>query len=390
VDHADQPGERGVSEERFRTPAERAESSWRDSDTRFRRFADAMPQLVWTARPDGRIDYHNQRVEELSGFARRDDGTFSWEGTVHDEDLGYTIEAWQRAVEEARTYEVTHRLKRADGTTHWYLTRAVPVLDGEGRVAEWFGTTTDIDAQKRSEEALREADGHKNEFLAMLSHDLRNPFNVIRTSLALLQQAGADSAHGKRALTVLGRQVNLIGRLLDDLLDVTRISKGKLVLKRESVELNALVRAIGEDHAALFERDRIGFGVIVPPRPLRARVDTARLTQAIGNLLQNAAKFTPEGGRATLSLRANDGADALIEVSDDGAGVQPELIARLFDPFVQADRTLHQSRGGLGLGLAVVKGIVELHGGVVTAASDGPGRGAVFTIRLPLEGEASG
>lgn len=366
------------------TRLKRAENCWRESEARFRRLADAMPQFVWTARPDGKIDYHNQRVEELSGFGRRNDGTFTWEGAVHAEDLEFTVAAWRRALQDATTYEVTHRLKRADGTTHWYLTRAIPVRDADGRVIEWFGTTTDIDLQKRTEEALRAADQHKNQFLAMLSHDLRNPFSVIRTSLALLERAGADSPHGSRALAVLGRQVNQMGRLLDDLLDVTRISSGKLSLQRERRELNAIVRSIGEDHAEMFERERIDFRVIVPPDALYARVDGARLTQAIGNLLQNAAKFTSEGGRVTLSLRTSAGAGALIEVSDDGAGVQPELLDRLFDPLVQAERTLHQSRGGLGLGLAVVKGIVELHEGVVSAASDGPGLGAVFTIQLPL------
>jgi len=367
------------------TPLKRAENSLRESEARFRRLADAMPQFVWTARPDGTIDYYNERVKESSGVVQREDGTWTWQMPVHPEDLESTLEAWRRAVQEGRTYEVTHRLTGADGTTHWYLTRAIPIRDSEGRVGEWFGTTTDIDVQKRTEEALREADRQKNQFMAMLSHDLRNPFAVIRTSLALLEQAGADSPHGKRALAVLGRQVNQMGRLLDDLLDVTRIAKGKLLLKREPLELNAIVRAIGEDHAEVFERERIEFQVIVPPRPLWARVDTARLMQAIGNLLQNAAKFTVDGGRVTLALRTDEGGDALIEVSDTGAGIQPELLDRLFDPLMQAHRTLHQSRGGLGLGLAVVKGIVELHGGVVWAASDGPGRGAVFTIQLPLE-----
>ena len=370
------------------TRVKRAENSLRESEARFRRLADAMPQFVWTARPDGRIDYHNQRVEELSGFGRREDGTWAWEGAVHPEDLESTLEAWRRALQKSTPYEITHRLKHADGATQWYLTRAIPIRDDDGRVVEWFGTTTNIDVQKRTEEALREADREKNEFLAMLSHDLRNPFAVIRTSLALLEEAGADSPHGKRALTALGRQVDQMGRLLDDLLDMTRISKGKLLLNRERLELNGIVRAIGEDHAEVFERARIDFRVIVPLRPLPACVDSARLTQAIGNLLQNAAKFTPEGGHVTLSLRTNDAAEALIEVSDDGAGIQPELLGRLFDPLVQAHRTLHQSRGGLGLGLAVVKGIVELHGGLVSAASDGPGRGAVFTIHLPLEREA--
>lgn len=370
------------------TRIKRAENSLRESEARFRRLADAMPQIVWTARPDGTIEYCNERLEELTGVQRRDDGTVSWEGALHADDLGSTLDAWRRALEGARTYEATHRLKRVDGTTHWYLTRAIPIQDDDGRVIQWFGTTTDVDVQKRTEQALREADQHKNDFLAMLSHDLRNPFAVIRTSLALLEQAGADTPPGKRAMAVLGRQVNHMGRLLDDLLDVTRIAKGKLLLTREPLELNAIVRTIAEDHAGMFEREHIDFQVIVPPGPLRARVDGARLTQAIGNLLQNSAKFTPPGGRVTLALRADDSGHVLINVSDTGAGIQPELLGRVFDPLVQADRTLHQSRGGLGLGLAVVKGVVELHGGTVSAASDGPGRGAAFTIRLPAELDA--
>lgn len=367
------------------TQLKRAEHSVRESEARFRRLADAMPQFVWTARTDGTIDYCNARATEATGVTRGEDATVLWERAVYAEDLESTVSAWRSAVQDGHTFELTHRLEHADGSTHWYLSRAIPVRDAEGRVVEWFGTTTDIDVQKRTEAALLEADRQKNDFLAMLSHDLRNPFAVIRTSLALLERAGADSPPGKRAFTVLGRQVNQIGRMLDDLLDMTRISKGKLLLTRERLELNDIVRGIGEDHAEVFAREGVDFKVIVPPGALWARVDCARLTQAIGNLLQNAAKFTPAGGHVTLSLHGTDDDEAVVDVRDTGVGVQPELLGRLFDPLVQAHRTLHQSRGGLGLGLALVKGIAELHGGSVGAASDGPGHGAVFTIRLPLE-----
>jgi PAS domain S-box-containing protein len=370
------------------TRLKRAETSLRESEARFRRLADAMPQFVWTARADGTIDFCNERAKAASGDACRKGPYLAFEDAVHDDDLEPTIAAWRRAVQEGSTFEVTHRLMHADGSTHWYLSRGIPFRDRDGRVVEWFGTTTDIDDQKRTEEALRGADREKNEFLAMLSHDLRNPFSVIRTSLALLERTGADSPHGRHALAILGRQVNQMGRLLDDLLDMTRIAKGKLPLKREPLELNLIVRAIGEDHGEVFGREGIDFQVIVPTHSLCARVDGPRLTQALGNLLQNAAKFTPEGGRVTLSLRASSDSEALIEVSDNGAGIEPDLLGRLFDPLVQAHRTLHHSRGGLGLGLALVKGIVELHGGRVSASSEGPGRGAAFTIHLPLENDA--
>jgi signal transduction histidine kinase len=239
------------------------------------------------------------------------------------------------------------------------------------------------DALRKSEAALREADRHRNEFLAWLSHELRNPMNVIRVNLMVMEQAGLESEHAKRALPRITRQVTLIGRLLDDLLDVTRISKGKIRLQPEHLALGELVRAIGEDHREAFDRGGIHFEVLVPDEPVAAQVDPARMSQVVGNLLQNAAKFTPAAGHVSLSLiRAADG-QSIIEVRDDGAGIRQELLDKVFEPLVQDERMIATSQGGLGLGLALVKGLVELHGGTVSAASDGPGRGSVFTVRLP-------
>jgi PAS domain S-box-containing protein len=236
---------------------------------------------------------------------------------------------------------------------------------------------------RESEAALREADRHKNEFLAWLSHELRNPFNVVRGSLSLMNQTGLESEQSKRVLPGLNRQVALMGRLLDDLLDVTRISKGKIRLQPERTALAELVRAIGEDHREAFDRQGIHFDVVVPGEPLDANVDRARITQVVGNLLQNAAKFTPSAGHMSLSLTKSAEGQAIIEVRDDGAGIAPDLLGRLFEPHVQEERTISRSQGGLGLGLALVKGLVALHGGAVTVSSGGPGRGSTFTVRLP-------
>ncbi|MGC4118608.1 MAG: ATP-binding protein [Myxococcales bacterium] len=245
---------------------------------------------------------------------------------------------------------------------------------------------------KRGEEALREAnarlvevDQRKNAFLAMLSHELRNPLAPIRNSVYILERARPGGEQALRAREVIDRQARHLSRLVDDLLDVTRISRGKIRLLRERVELNHLVRSAGEDFRELFHRSGLELRVSVPDEPLLVDGDPTRLAQAIGNLLQNAAKFTPPGGHAVLSLGAEGEGWAAVQVQDDGAGIQHELLSKVFEPFVQADTTLDRSRGGLGLGLALVKGLVELHGGTVGVRSEGPGRGALFTLRMPLE-----
>jgi signal transduction histidine kinase len=233
-------------------------------------------------------------------------------------------------------------------------------------------------------EALREADRHKTEFLARLSHELRNPLGIIRTSLAVIEHTGLKSEPGRRAVSVIGRQAAHMNRLVDDLLDITRISKGKVLLRRTTVTLNEVVRATAEDYRHLFTLEGISFDVRITRQPLRAYVDTARIEQIVGNLLQNALKFTATGGRVALSVRAGKNHHGIIQVRDDGAGLSAGVIARIFEPLVQDTRTIARSRGGLGLGLPIVKGLVELQGGTVSASSDGPGGGAVFTIRLPL------
>lgn len=278
------------------------EEALRASETGLRKLADAMPQVVWMARPDGRVDYINERISELAGVRRLADGTCSWAEAVVPGDRDATLEAWAAAIGNGTPYEFTHRLTRTDGTVHWYLTRAIPMRDDDDRIVRWFGTTTDIEAQKRAEEALREADRHKTEFLAWLSHELRNPIGIIHTSLALIDRAGLASEPGRRAVPVMLRQVTQVDRLLEDLLDVVRISNGKILLRRESAELEEIVRTAGEDHRQVFEREGIEFDVRVTGGPLRGYVDSARISQVVGNLLQNAAKFTPKGGHVALSI----------------------------------------------------------------------------------------
>jgi PAS domain S-box-containing protein len=233
---------------------------------------------------------------------------------------------------------------------------------------------------------LMEADQRKNEFLAMLSHELRNPLTPVRNSLYILEHAAQGSERGKHALDVIGRQVGQLTRLVDDLLDVTRVSRNKILLQRGPLEFGEIVRRAVEDYRSLFEGKAIVVETIFAPERLPINGDRERLAQAIGNLLQNAAKFTPAGGLVKVGTAAVPSRGrAVLRVIDNGAGMEQAILRRLFQPFMQAEATLDRSKGGLGLGLALVKGLVEMHGGEVCAHSDGPGKGAEFVIELPLD-----
>jgi signal transduction histidine kinase len=302
-------------------------------------------------------------VVELKGIAAPDH-------VRHDHALPLTIAGvCGLAISNAREYE---KVKRAE----------------EARA-------TELAARARAERGLHaaharllEADGRKNEFLAMLSHELRNPLAPIRNSIYILERATPGGEQATRAREVIDRQAQQLTKLIDDLLDVTRISRGKIRLQREPVELNRIVRGAGEDFHEVFRRNGIELDVSVTEAPLLADGDPTRIAQMVGNLLQNAAKFTHRGGHTSLTLDLDRDGRAVIQVRDDGVGIQPELLSELFEPFVQGDRTLDRSRGGLGLGLALVKGLADLHGGKVSVESEGPGKGALFTIRLPAEVDA--
>jgi PAS domain S-box-containing protein len=354
-------------------------------EERFRTLADNIAQLAWSADPAGSIVWYNQRWYDYTGTTLEEVRGWRWQNLLHPDHVERVVGNISRCFETGERWEDTFPLRGQTGEYRWFLSRAFPIRDAAGRVARWFGTNTDITEQRMAEEALREADRHKNDFLAWLSHELRNPFGVIRTSLFVIERAGTESERGQHALSVIDRQITQISRLLEDLLDIARISKGKVLLRRQSVELNEIVRAAGDDHRQLFQLAGIHFAVRLTRESLRVHVDSGRMTQVVGNLLVNAAKFTRRGGRVALSLTAGRNDEGIIKVRDDGAGIPPELAATIFEPLVQERRTIHRSRGGLGLGLPLVKGLVELHGGTVSASSDGPGRGAVFTIRLPLE-----
>jgi signal transduction histidine kinase/CheY-like chemotaxis protein len=235
----------------------------------------------------------------------------------------------------------------------------------------------------QAEKALREANRRKDEFLGMLAHELRNPLAPIHNSMYLLRRAPPGSEQARRAQEVIERQARHLARLVDDLLDVNRIERGKIELRRERVDLREVVLRAAEDFRPTMDQCGVEFCTKLPDAKLWVDVDAARVAQIVGNLLHNASKFTLRGGKVVLSLVAV-GDDAEIRVRDTGVGIEPMVLSRLFEPFVQADQSLARTQGGLGLGLALVKRMAELHGGSARAESAGSGKGAEFIVRLPL------
>jgi PAS domain S-box-containing protein len=279
--------------------------------------------------------------------------------------------------------EVQIRLPgRPEEATHWQASYfPVPLPDGK----RGFGVMgVEITSLKKAQAALTEADRKKTEFLAVLSHELRNPLAPIRNSIYLLERAAPDSAQATRAREVVRRQTEHLTRLVDDLLDVTRISHGKIPLERSRVDVREIVRKTTDDLHSVFAHAGINLRVDhVTAGPVWIEADATRMAQVLTNLLSNSMKFTPSGGTVRVGVAARHGRAELC-VIDDGIGMDPEQIVHMFEPFAQADRSLARTKGGLGLGLALVKSIVELHGGTVAARSEGPGRGAEFLVRLPL------
>jgi signal transduction histidine kinase len=259
----------------------------------------------------------------------------------------------------------------------------------EDRVAERTAELErDLSERKRLQEALMDADRRKDEFLAVLAHELRNPLAPIRTAVDTLRLRTIDDPIQQQCRDVIGRQVEQLTRLVDDLLDISRITRGSIRLEKKPLEVAAIVRRAVEMQKPLMERRRQRLEIDLPERPLVVEGDMTRLSEALGNLLNNSAKYTDEGGRIDLRVEAPVGAkEVVLRVRDDGMGIPPEMLSRVFEMFTQVDHSLHRSQGGLGIGLALVRKLIEMHGGTVTGSSEGLGRGSEFALRLPLHAD---
>ncbi|MEZ0230991.1 MAG: ATP-binding protein [Planctomycetota bacterium] len=355
-----------------------------DSEGRFHQLADAMPQIVLSAGPDGAIDYYNQRWVEFTGFAAGEHGDRNaWFALVHPEDRDRARDLWGEAMRTGKAVAMEPRLWDRKTSSHrWHLVRAVPVHDRGGAVLRWFATATDIHDQKRAQHALEEAHQRKDEFLAMLAHELRNPLAPLATAAHLIKAHEKADPSLKRLQQVIDRQVRHLTRLVNDLLDVARMTSGKVRLEKRVVDAGDVIAAAVETVRPLVDARRQCLTVTGPEEPTFIDADPARLGQVIANLLNNATKYTPEGGEIVVSAEHAAG-ELVIRVRDTGVGIAADMLPRIFDIFTQADRSLDRAQGGLGIGLALVKQLVAMHGGRVAANSLGVGLGSEFVVTVP-------
>jgi PAS domain S-box-containing protein len=364
------------------TEQRRAEEALRESEALYRTLCEAVPDFVWTADANGEVTFANQRWREYTGVSLAQVNTAAEERLIHAEDRPALEARWAVAIARGEPFEAEYRYRRRDGVFRWFLHRSVPFKDEAGRIVRWVGTSTDIEDRKRAEKALRDADRRKDEFLAMLSHELRNPLSAISTATEVLKLRGADRPEIQRPTDVIRRQSKHLTRLVDDLTEVSRITRGKIELQIERVDMQTVAaRAIETVRPAVDARRQV-LTVTFPDPPVHLDADPIRLIQVLGNLLSNASKYTPEGGRIELTLESI-GQEAMLRVRDTGEGIPAEMLARIFDLFIQVDTSLHRARGGLGIGLTLARTLVEMHGGSLEAWSEGPGHGSEFVVRLP-------
>jgi PAS domain S-box-containing protein len=360
-----------------------AERAMMESEARFRLIADVIPQLVWSADALGASDYLNARWTEFTGVPAEHIAHGGWHDVIHPDDLQGLIAAWERSFTTGAPYEIEHRLIHHSGEYRWMLNRARASRDASGKPTHWMGTLTDIHDKKTGEEELRAQARRKDEFLAMLAHELRNPLAPISNAAQLLAMTSLDPQRVRQSSEVIIRQVRHMTSLVDDLLDVSRVTRGLVELERERVDIKAIVASAVEQARPLIEARKHALDLHMASRRCWVHGDRIRLVQVIVNLLNNAAKYTAQGGAIALSVDT-DASSVTIAVRDNGIGIDRAILPHVFELFTQAERTPDRSQGGLGLGLALVHSLVQLHGGRVAAYSAGLGKGSTFTVTLPV------
>ncbi len=378
-----------------------AEQTLRESEQRFRTLANNISQLAWMADEKGSTFWYNERWYDYTDTTPEEMQGWGWQKVLHPDHVQRVVGKIRRCFETGEAWEDTFPLRGKDGEYRWYLSRAIPIHDEQGNVVRWFGTNTDVTERKAMEDELRvaqvsaerakaaaeDASKAKDHFLAVLSHELRTPLTPVLASISMLQKNPVLDEHVGGQLEMARRNVELEARLIDDLLDLTRIARGKVELDKHPVELSTVIQRAVDVCRPDLEARGLHLGVDLGNARWVVEADIARLQQVFWNLLRNAIKFTPHDGCVGVKCHPQNGS-VLVEVTDSGVGIEPQALPRIFDAFAQADRGITRQFGGLGLGLAICKSLIEMHGGNIEAHSEGKNKGATFVVRLPVVTDA--
>ena len=349
---------------------------------RYSTLAQTLSAIVWRYDPlsDRFFDVHGW--EAFTGLSSSQNTSQAWRKALHPDDRKMVAQAWDAASETVSPYRCFHRLRHHDGTYRHVRTIATPIVNTSGKVIDWVGNCEDVTAEHIAREMLAEANRRKDGFLAVLSHELRNPLAAVKTAATLLAKPEIGSSRMVHIGQVIDRQVGHMSRLVEDLLDVSRIEQGLIVLDKTAVDLTEIATIAVEQAMPMVEAKNHKLEVDAHAGPYLVEGDRTRLIQIVANLLNNATRYTPDNGQITLSLNTI-GKTCCLTVTDNGLGIDPEIAPTLFDLYMQAGRSADRSGSGLGLGLALVKSLVELHQGTVSVHSDGKLLGSAFEVRLP-------
>lgn len=372
-------------EQAAREAAERSAAALRASEERFRLASEAVNGFIYEVDLQTGRFVPSSGIRELLGYEPESADAMSWwHAQVHPDDLPIVDPAPAPSENSGRrTYRNQYRVRHRDGQYLHVWDQGLVVVDEAGQYVRLIGNVVDVTEQKNAEQALAESNRRKDEFLSMLAHELRNPLAPIRNAMALLRLQDGQYPNLRPVRDLIERNVCQLVRLVDDLLDVSRITHGKIRVQLEPVDLRMALSQAVEIATPLISARSHRLSVSVPDVPISVPGDLTRLTQVVANLLNNAAKYTDTGGQIWLSL-THDADAATVRVRDTGLGLSPDMLERIFEPFIQVERSLERSEGGLGIGLTLARRLVEMHGGQLSARSDGPGSGSEFIICLPI------
>ncbi|RUR11643.1 ATP-binding protein [Legionella sp. km772] len=360
---------------------EESNQAIRESEERFRALIKATSDIVYRMSADWTEMWYLEGRDFIMDTLKP---SINWlDKYIHQDDQELVKQTIQRSIESKDVFELEHRVFRVDGSLGWTHSRAIPILNKDKEIVEWFGVASDVTLRKNAEQSLLESSRHKDEFLATLAHELRNPLAPIFNALEILRRPTNNPQLIEKSQEIIERQLVQMDRLINDLLDLSRISHGKIHLRIEQIELAKIIQQAIESSSPLIEAANHHLQVDLPPIPIYLNADLTRLAQVFANLLNNAAKYTGPGGFIHLTAKLQK-EQVVVSVLDDGIGIPQSMLSNIFDKFTQVNRGLERAQGGLGIGLSLVKQLVELHGGTVTAKSKGESLGSEFVVRLPI------